>query len=72
MKYRSILHRRVIAMFVWMFSPSECEAGKYGENCANDCGSCKTGDVCDGTSGDCPDGCQDGYQEPLCVAGKRL
>ena len=47
-----------------------CDAGEYGENCAAVCGNCKAGTVCDAVSGACPDGCLDGYWEPLCVESK--
>ena len=47
-----------------------CEAGKFGEDCLKDCGKCASDSVCNGSDGVCPRGCQDGYQEPLCVARK--
>ena len=47
-----------------------CESGKHDENCVEDCGNCKSGDVCDRVTGHCPDGCQAGWWTDMCKEGK--
>lgn len=53
----------------------ECKDGKYGPNCTKLCSThCKgTHNVCDQNSGDCKEGCVDGFKTPECkdcIAGK--
>lgn len=42
--------------------------GKYGYNCQYDCGFCKN--ICLKSSGNCPNGCENGYEGPLCTTCK--
>lgn len=49
-----------------------CESGKHGEDCLEDCGNCKSGDVCSGVTGHCPDGCQAGWWMETCKVGKSI
>ncbi|XP_060578346.1 uncharacterized protein LOC132735420 isoform X2 [Ruditapes philippinarum] len=45
----------------------ECVNGTYGINCAESCGYCDSGMICDRFSGHCPDGCSAGYIGDLCI-----
>ncbi|XP_012937090.1 receptor-type tyrosine-protein phosphatase T [Aplysia californica] len=45
----------------------ECRHGFYGPSCVNKCGACRHRVTCDPVSGECPDGCQDGYKGKLCA-----
>ena len=47
-----------------------CADGYYGNKCAEACGQCTDGAVCDKTTGHCPHGCQVGYQPPFCKASE--
>ncbi|KAL8594024.1 hypothetical protein ACOMHN_016403 [Nucella lapillus] len=40
---------------------SACGDGTYGQNCANSCGQCRDGDVCNTVNGTCPSGCRTGF-----------
>jgi hypothetical protein len=45
----------------------ECDMGKYGFNCKEQCGKCKLNTTCDFESGKCHDGCIDeSYATPIC------
>jgi hypothetical protein len=48
----------------------ECVNGTYGINCADQCGYCDSGMICDRFSGHCPDGCSAGYIGDFCIDGK--
>ena len=51
-----------------MFLPV-CAAGKYGENCVNDCSAhCKANETCSGFNGGCS-GCSIGYIGQACFQG---
>ena len=49
----------VISMIIWTFP--ECEAGKWGLECRNDCGKCLSS-PCYHITGVCEDGCAVGYK----------
>ncbi|KAL5022770.1 hypothetical protein ScPMuIL_001925 [Solemya velum] len=44
----------------------KCQDGSYGNNCENQCGSCKGGETCFHINGTCLSGCGDGYVGELC------
>lgn len=45
-------------LFVTMsFLLTECQQGKFGENCADQCGSCANNETCNHVNGTCPSGC---------------
>ncbi|XP_062573351.1 cell death abnormality protein 1-like, partial [Saccostrea cucullata] len=46
---------------------SECKDGYYGPDCTQNCSYCKTGTLCNKTSGICPNGCQDKWGDPRCT-----
>ena len=46
---------------------TECESGRYGQNCGTRCGHCKNGSSCDRLIGTCPDGCDPGWTGLLCM-----
>ncbi|KAL3879813.1 hypothetical protein ACJMK2_032095 [Sinanodonta woodiana] len=45
----------------------DCMDFYFGINCSLRCGNCMNGDVCHKVTGNCPRGCQDGWQEEKCV-----
>lgn len=48
----------------------ECVAGKYGQNCSQDCSRyCKDSMACDKNTGECDGGCVDGWRWPMCKKG---
>lgn len=47
-----------------------CSNGTYGENCVSTCGNCVNDTICDSVTGNCDQGCTDGYVEPLCASSK--
>ncbi|XP_069681546.1 uncharacterized protein [Periplaneta americana] len=47
------------------YCDSECEIGTYGVDCKQQCGSCSHSH-CDPYTGQCPDGCLDGFYPPYC------
>lgn len=49
-----------------MFIYKECNGGKFGENCENDCGHCLHKEQCHYIDGTCSNGCNDGYQGIQC------
>ncbi len=52
-----------------MFYVLECSDGKYGHDCAVDCGHCKAGVICNHVNGDCTS-CADGWMGNKCVQSK--
>lgn len=46
---------------------SDCISGFYAERCEKKCGNCKSGVLCDSTTGRCPDGCLDHWVPPYCT-----
>ncbi|KAK3592251.1 hypothetical protein CHS0354_027125 [Potamilus streckersoni] len=44
----------------------DCKDFYFGMNCFSRCGNCLNGEVCDKVTGNCPRGCQDGWQEDNC------
>lgn len=56
-----------------VLSPTECNVGKYGFNCKNNCSrNCKTTNPCDKITGKCQYGCQFGWKEPTCETSKKI
>lgn len=47
----------------------DCETGKYGQDCLQECGHCAGNAVCKVTTGHCRS-CTPGLQPPLCKYGK--
>ena len=53
------------------FVSSACDDGKFGLNCSNTCSSfCFNDTVCDRVTGHCDEGCDPGYTNLHCNAGK--
>ena len=48
---------------------TDCDGNTYGQNCTQTCGLCINGEQCDAVNGQCPNGCQPGFQPPLCSSG---
>lgn len=48
----------------------ECDTGKYGKNCLQNCGHCKQRDQCHYVNGFCVEGCSAGYNGSLCIKRK--
>lgn len=48
----------------------ECDSGKYGKNCLQNCGHCKQRDQCHYVDGFCAGGCSAGYNGSLCFERK--
>lgn len=46
-----------------------CPAGTYGQNCSSHCGHCSNRTSCDHVTGQCRQGCLDGYHGDLCQDG---
>lgn len=52
---------------------SECDSNNFGLDCRERCsGHCKNNEPCDHVSGDCSNGCQDGYHGARCFNCKKL
>jgi len=49
---------------------AQCGPAFYGSGCGLRCGSCRSGETCDRYTGQCQDGCEDGYQPPFCQQGE--
>ncbi|XP_043244184.1 receptor-type tyrosine-protein phosphatase mu-like [Amphibalanus amphitrite] len=49
------------------FCSKPCDRGTYGPDCNSRCGRCREGSSCDGASGKCESGCEDGFEPPLCL-----
>ena len=45
---------------------SVCADYSWGDKCENFCGSCKDGAICNQVTGDCPNGCSDGWYGNRC------
>lgn len=52
------------------FSPLECDAGLFGENCSRFCGHCFEIKKCHHVTGICPKGCEPGYRGNDCKESK--
>ena len=48
----------------------DCDSGTWGVNCANNCGQCHSGTVCDAVNGECQLGCKPGWKGHLCNESK--
>ena len=46
----------------------DCESNYYGDMCTA-CGNCLDDDICDATTGICPNGCAAGWTGNLCTEG---
>ena len=46
---------------------SECDDGRYGQNCSNICGFCLNKEQCDVINGTCMNGCDIGYSGDYCT-----
>ena len=49
--------------------PTDCEPGYFSETCTP-CGNCLRGEVCNSTTGVCPNGCTAGWEGDTCDQGK--
>jgi hypothetical protein len=49
---------------------TECNGGKYGNNCSSQCGACLDYTQCHHVNGSCLQGCDAGYKGELCKTGK--
>lgn len=49
---------------------SECFAGRYGDNCEEECGYCNGGSACNVLNGNCARPCQPGWEGNRCDKGK--
>ena len=47
----------------------ECHNGTYGKDCKEQCGYCDYG-TCDHVTGECPNGCIDGFIGRFCTESK--
>ncbi|PVD25033.1 hypothetical protein C0Q70_15530 [Pomacea canaliculata] len=47
---------------------AECPDGKFGKNCAQNCGNCSSSAPCRHDDGRCEGGCADGFEGDLCQA----
>lgn len=54
----------------WYNCITDCSSKEYGENCALSCGECYDDLDCDIFTGQCPQGCKDGYNGTMCVHSK--
>ena len=52
-------------------SLSECDGGKYGQDCGNTCGSCINETQCHHINGTCLKGCDPGYKGDKCTEGNK-
>ena len=48
-----------------------CTDDFYGPGCVQTCGECLDNDLCDKINGECPNGCQPGFQGQTCKEGKK-
>lgn len=53
-----------------MFIFQECNRGKFGANCAYECGHCLHKEKCHYVDGTCLNGCDDGYRGTQCKSSK--
>lgn len=54
---------------IWYFSIA-CSNGKFGINCTHTCSAfCKENTSCNYITGECDEGCQEGWSGPLCGKG---
>lgn len=53
-----------------IFGFAECENGKYGLNCENNCGHCQQDTQCHNVNGSCLQGCSPGYIGSFCNISK--
>ena len=44
----------------------------YGPGCPTPCGNCNAGSACDEMDGTCLNGCEEGFEGPLCLTGRRM
>lgn len=49
-----------------IFDFAECENGKYGLHCENNCNHCQQDTQCHNVNGSCLQGCSPGYTGPFC------
>ena len=50
---------------------AECDKGRYGQNCSNNCGFCSNKEQCDVINGTCMNGCDIGYWGDYCTQCKK-
>lgn len=55
-----------------IFGFAECENGKYGLNCENNCSHCQQDTQCHNVNGWCLQGCSPGYIGPFCNLCKKF
>ena len=48
----------------------ECDENQYGLECNTSCGNCFLGEQCHHLTGNCPDGCDEGFFGDKCDKGK--
>ena len=48
---------------------TECDGGKFGQNCDETCGKCVNGEHCDHVNGTCFNGCDRGFKGFNCNEG---
>ncbi|XP_066298172.1 uncharacterized protein [Branchiostoma lanceolatum] len=48
------------------FCEQECDPGRYSYDCAETCGNCASGTVCNRTDGSCPFGCHEAWAGAIC------
>lgn len=59
-----------ITVFFFLFPDVECPSGYFGKGCRERCrGHCIRDEPCDHISGECSNGCQDGYTGERCDKG---
>lgn len=52
-----------------------CDAGKFGQNCSENCGNCRNGSSCNHVNGSCSEGCLNGFNytaDEKCSVRKRI
>ena len=62
---QNICQQVIQIAYISLYFVSACTSGTYGINCKSNCGKCKT-KSCDIFSGNCTDGCADGFVGNLC------
>lgn len=59
--------------FCFLLPNVECPLGYFGKDCTEHCsGHCIKGEPCDHISGECTNGCQDGYTGVRCSDCKKM
>lgn len=59
--------------FCFLLPNVECPLGYFGKGCTEHCsGHCIKGEPCDHISGECTNGCQDGYTGVRCSDCKKM